>query len=231
MDRVVENVNALLRRRGYKAYSLALNTGAVLATILAIVIGFRELGASGWRLPVVAVATFYYPIYPLGLAVKKVFVGTAARSFLFDSVLFLLPCYFGLSWLTGITMYIAAGYIGIALPLILAIMRIGCFFDGCCYGPPSRWGVRYTADGTRVFPLQLVDAAVNGALFVTLSSVAVVGSLNATLLAWYLLGYGSFRVVSEFFRGHHNRPRRGPLWESQWIAAAVVVGAGIWLWL
>ena len=39
-----------------------------------------------------------------------------------------------------------ADSIGLSAVLALAIMRIGCFLNGCCYGAPTtlRWGVRYT---------------------------------------------------------------------------------------
>lgn len=79
----------------------------------------------------------------------------------------------------------------------LALGRIGCFFAGCCGGPPtaSRWGV-WSSDqrvGARRVPTQLLESAL--ALSLGLAALAMIvghepmgGALFAGTLAAYTLG-------------------------------------------
>lgn len=71
-----------------------------------------------------------------------------------------------------------------AIPLFHFFGRIGCFLGGCCYGVPCSFGFTYThnlieqANGVSRFPIQLVEAAFNLALF---------------FLLWTLQKKGKFR--------------------------------------
>src|SRR5260370_36366136 len=54
------------------------------------------------------------------------------------------------------------------LLVAMAVGRVGCFFVGCCGGPPtaSRWGV-WSSDqrvGARRIPTQLLESALAGIL-------------------------------------------------------------------
>lgn len=79
----------------------------------------------------------------------------------------------------------------------LAIGRIGCFFAGCCGGPPtaSRWGV-WSSDqhvGARRIPTQLLESALAlslglGALAMVVGHAPMGGALFAGTLAAYTLG-------------------------------------------
>lgn len=65
-----------------------------------------------------------------------------------------------------------------AMAIGIAIGRIGCFMNGCCFGLPthSAWGIRfpagsystYTFPGVAIHPSQLYLALAGGALFLTL---------------------------------------------------------------
>lgn len=78
----------------------------------------------------------------------------------------------------------------------LAIGRVGCFFAGCCGGPPtaSRWGV-WSSDqrvGARRIPTQLMESALAlsigvGILAAVLSHGPAGGGLFAAALAAYTL--------------------------------------------
>lgn len=94
------------------------------------------------------------------------------------------------------------------LALGQAFGRIGCFFNGCCYGiayhgpgaiiyPPGA----YPPSGIGLFPTQLVESfflfLLSGLLLLILKKSKVEGYTTA----FYLLSYGLFRFIIEFFRG------------------------------
>ena len=60
------------------------------------------------------------------------------------------------------------------VPLVHGFGRAGCFLMGCCYGVPSRFGIAFTCspiapNGVRLLPVQLIEAAGEGALFFALT--------------------------------------------------------------
>jgi phosphatidylglycerol:prolipoprotein diacylglycerol transferase len=110
-------------------------------------------------------------------------------------------------------------------PLGQAIGRIGCFFNGCCYGRPTdSWiGVMYPVRGidAKIMPTQLME------------SLFCLG-LAGFLLCWkteqkgfytvaYVVLYASFRFVIEFYRGDSIRGVWGLLSTSQWISLILLL--------
>jgi hypothetical protein len=117
----------------------------------------------------------------------------------------------------------------------LALGRVGCLMVGCCYGRPSRWGIRYGVDharagfpwyyvGRRLFPLQIVDGLVS-LVCVAIGAIVIRGPHTPGSIAagWYL-GYGTARFFSELLRGDAARPQIYGLSEAQWTAALVAIG-------
>jgi len=110
-----------------------------------------------------------------------------------------------------------------ALALGIAITRVGCFLNGCCWGEITDvpWAVRYpmkltpvvfdhyqrgllTPDSIStlpVHPVQLYNVSTNLVLFfvclVALKRKRYDGQVSLT----FLCGYGFFRFITEFFRG------------------------------
>jgi len=132
--------------------------------------------------------------------------------------------------------------LGLILPLMMVLLRTGCFLSGCCYGCPSaRWGVHYPAetlrrvDGCRrftpgpapttaVFPVQLVEAAVHLLLFVGLAAWAHARGpalRTGTILLSYFAAYSIARFVLDFARAASARPRRAGLSEAQCMCLAL----------
>lgn len=89
----------------------------------------------------------------------------------------------------------------------LAVGRIGCFFNGCCYGAPTDlpWGVSCAHNTHQwVHPTQLYE---------TLACALLAAGL---LWFWYrrrrdgqvtfiaMVGYGAWRLVNEALRGDHD---------------------------
>jgi phosphatidylglycerol:prolipoprotein diacylglycerol transferase len=90
----------------------------------------------------------------------------------------------------------------IAPPLALgyAIVRIGCFLNGCCYGHLTNlpWALDF-GDGLR-HPTQLYASLINLAIFVILICQRHRKPFAGYLMWLYLGLYGVYRFCIEFFR-------------------------------
>lgn len=133
----------------------------------------------------------------------------------------------------------------IGIGVFLVFGRCGCYMVACCYGCPSRRGVRYGDEHARVgfprwlvgrslVPLQLIDAAVS-AIAVSVAVIAWLTPVPAGhAAAAYLVCYGLGRFVEERFRFDAVRPRWLRASEAQWTALAIawllvaLVGASWW---
>lgn len=122
-----------------------------------------------------------------------------------------------------------------AAPLFHAFARVGCFLGGCCYGISCPVGFIYTrslfpeADGVRRFPVQLLEAAFDLALFWLLHRLSKREQWRGALFSLYLLLYAAFRFGDEFLRGDVVRGIWWGLSTSQWISIGVFLCAGILL--
>ena len=111
----------------------------------------------------------------------------------------------------------------------MAVGRVGCFFAGCCGGPPtaSRWGV-WSSDqrvGARRIPTQLLESVLAlslglGVLVALVSHGPAGGAFFVAGLAAYTLGrQGHLRL-----RAEPRKTRLGGLATSA-LAALVLVAA------
>ena len=140
-----------------------------------------------------------------------------------------------------------------AAPAILmgaALVRVGCFIHGCCYGKPSDlpWAVSY-GPSTPAYASQLKLGVISGAaasslpvhptqlyegFFVAALCGAVLAkgrSLPLPRYCVFLLSvalYATFRFFVEFIRGDAGGFRFGPLTFAQTTSLAVLVAA-VWL--
>ena len=141
-----------------------------------------------------------------------IFYGGAIFGF---SALYLLSRKYRISFLR------LADIIAIGLPLGHALGRLGCFSYGCCYGKlASFWGLE------RV-PTQLISFLALMIIFAILFLLRKRKKFNGQIFLSYLLVYGIFRFVIEFFRGD-PRGQIGFLSTSQVIAFGSVLISG-WL--
>ncbi len=94
--------------------------------------------------------------------------------------------------------------VGLAMPLSLAIARVGCFLNGCCGGKPSGlpWAVTFPGTTTAVHPTQLYELVLDLAAFVFLFWVKKRVRRDWDLFLLSLASYGLIRFVVEFFRYH-----------------------------
>lgn len=119
------------------------------------------------------------------------------------------------------------------IPLFHAFGRIGCFCMGCCYGCPSEtFGIAFSVseiapNGIPLLPVQLIEAAAEGILFVLLAWMAEGKFSGKTMFCTWLISYGILRFVLEYFRGDDYR---GFLWSlsvSQVISLIVIAFAAL----
>jgi phosphatidylglycerol:prolipoprotein diacylglycerol transferase len=123
-----------------------------------------------------------------------------------------------------------------SLALGQAFGRIGCFCAGCCYGSPSHafCAVTFPAGGAApagvpLLPTQLFESAFLFVLTVVLVLILKRKKPFGTVTGWYLVLYGVWRFIIEFFRSD-ERGSVGSLSTSQFIGIFVVL-AGIVLLL
>ncbi len=123
-----------------------------------------------------------------------------------------------------------------AIPLFHFFGRMGCFLSGCCFGVEWEHGFVYhysmieIANGVPRFPVQLVEAVLNLALFVVMFVFLRKGKLKGHLLALYFCVYPVYRFILEFFRGDEYRGFLFGLSTSQLISILLLIAVAVY-WL
>ncbi len=97
-----------------------------------------------------------------------------------------------------------------SLALGAALGRIGCFFNGCCFGKVCHlpWAVtfpqgsfaHYISGGEPVHPTQLYGVLSNLLIFIVLWRIKPDRVFPGFHIALFLVLYGFFRFINEFFR-------------------------------
>jgi len=115
----------------------------------------------------------------------------------------------------------------LGLGIFLACGRIGCLLVGCCYGRPSQFGITYGSrhaalgfptyyTGVRLFPVQAVEAFWALGIVASGTSTILRGSSPGSVLAAWVLLYGTGRFCWELLRGDPDRPYLLGFSEAQW---------------
>jgi phosphatidylglycerol---prolipoprotein diacylglyceryl transferase len=239
LDAIVVRANRLsLFRVPYKPYWIMSDAAALSALAYAWVFSRRFPRVSGLGLGLGILVALL--IYKIVLEAKAALGKAAARSFLQDCLLVIIPSFLVVSLLFKQPLSLALAFLGTLLPLYGCLARIGCFLGGCCYGKPSTNGVlyprtifestghrcrRYSTSpdpGIRVFPIQLVEAAAQATLFGILARTVWQFPSTAGSIFWlYLSMYAVARFVLDFYRTTSARPRYWRLSEAQLICVGV----------
>lgn len=111
-----------------------------------------------------------------------------------------------------------------------AFGRVGCYFAGCCYGLPSeKYGVVFTAhaEPISVLPTNMYEAIFLFILFGALLTLTLLKKENFNMIV-YLISYGIFRFVLEFFRADERGQLLFFITPSQtWSLLMVVLGVAL----
>jgi len=109
--------------------------------------------------------------------------------------------------------FVALGY---------AIVRIGCFLNGCCYGKitGSSCGVVFPyVDSLVRYPTQLFSSLINFVLFIILFWYYPRRRYNGEVFVFYFMGYSFYRFVVEFWR--ESQINFGPFTMGQIISIGI----------
>lgn len=110
-----------------------------------------------------------------------------------------------------------------AIPVMQSIGRIGCYFNGCCYGK-EYYGLGAIPHGDiMVFPTQFTESILCALLAIILITIEF-----RYRFAVYCFSYGAIRFAIEFLRGDEIRGGWLFLSTSQWISIGFIV-LGIYL--
>lgn len=110
-----------------------------------------------------------------------------------------------------------------AIPLFHCFGRIGCFLAGCCYGISLK--VNINLFGFLLLdklPVQLIESLFEFIMFIILL-IFINRNNMIDGVTEYLIAYGVFRFMIEFFRGDSIRGIFCGLSTSQWISAIIVI--------
>ena len=112
-----------------------------------------------------------------------------------------------------------------------AIGRVGCFFNGCCYGKPTTawFGVMFPGHAEAVVPTQLIESAALVGLFFILRKLQTPAALRrpGTVFGAYLVGYALIRWTVEFWRDHQPIVLAGLTLHQIISAVLFAVGVGL----
>ena len=120
--------------------------------------------------------------------------------------------------------------VGSCVTIAHGMGRIGCFFAGCCYGKEtdSIFGVHFPHGAAstldKVHPTQLYEAIFLLVLFAVLTFLAFKCEFKYNM-SIYLVAYGIFRFINEYFRGDARGELLGFMTPSQfWSVVMVCIG-------
>lgn len=124
-----------------------------------------------------------------------------------------------------------------AAPAVLAALalgRLGCFANGCCWGRACDLPWAVVHQGVAVHPTQLYESL---ACAVLAGLVALARPGRGLAAGWALLGYGAWRFANETLRGDYDQ-RLGlgfslapfHLTSAQWFALPLAALGGWLLW-
>ena len=113
-----------------------------------------------------------------------------------------------------------------------AFGRIGCYLSGCCYGieTHSSWDIYFPVHDHAYLPTQLIEMTY---LFILAAILALLAFKKITPYTFpiYMVSYGVFRFIIEFFRGDERGQLAGLSPSQYWCIALVVLAFPVTLFL
>ncbi|MFZ5950303.1 MAG: prolipoprotein diacylglyceryl transferase, partial [Candidatus Rifleibacteriota bacterium] len=122
--------------------------------------------------------------------------------------------------------------IGLAMPVGIAIGRLGCFLNGCCYGTDCSmpWGVVFPAHGqTPVHPTQLYELFTTLLVFFAVKRFMKFQKNHGEAFLFSTVLYSFFRFFIEFYRAENPVVFAG-LRLSQLIAIGLIALCALIRW-
>ncbi len=218
-------------RRGYTPYTMTSVIGLVSALTAAVAVG-AVVGLSG----LIVLAMWGAAVIGLAAASGLRWLLTRRHAQVaLEQIWGVLAAVWLAMWLLDAPVLRCLDIAGVGCAVMLGIGRIGCTMTGCCYGRPSRVGIRYGADhgrlglpavvlGVPTFPVAVTEAAGSLTIAMITSAATVFGPDGAGLVTYLVLA-GGLRYLLEGIRGD-PRPEFAGVSAPRWMAAAQVI-AGV----
>jgi phosphatidylglycerol---prolipoprotein diacylglyceryl transferase len=230
-------------------YLMFMDLATLTAFLLAVLVCVRFADVSVaravafWGLTVVG-----HEVFQL---VKARVTGERSRHYIRDMTAWWLPSALLFGFALGVPWRLVLDSLGVFLASWIAIVRVGCFVGGCCFGRPCRCvGVLYRRPqlfashrplrsfrpgpflARRVFPLQLLSGGVAASLTAVLWFRLEQGTgVAGASFFLYMIFYAPFRFCAEYARG--DRARSGVLTRTQrlllvyFVVSAAVMATGV----
>ena len=103
---------------------------------------------------------------------------------------------------------------GLAVPAALAVARVGCYLNGCCYGKSSGlpWAVTFPVKTqlsmgmppNPVHPTQIYEIIMDIAILIILLAIYKRFRYRGEIMLVFIMLYAVVRFINEFFRAHTN---------------------------
>jgi phosphatidylglycerol:prolipoprotein diacylglycerol transferase len=90
------------------------------------------------------------------------------------------------------------------LALAQSLGRLGCFFNGCCFGKESVYGIYFPVHGLVLIPTQLYSSFILLLIFIILRFLQSRPHRLGQVFYAYLFLYSVKRFFIEFFRGDNR---------------------------
>ncbi len=166
--------------------------------ILDCLVWILIIGIVGGRLLYVLINWQYYIQYPLRVLALR----DGGMAF-HGSLVLAVAAGVLLSRFKGLPFWRTSDFLAPYIPLGHAIGRIGCFFNGCCYGKIIETGPGVTFPGElhMRIPVQLYSSLFLLLLYFFLSFLRGKKTFDGSVFCAYVIIYSVFRFFIEFFRG------------------------------
>jgi phosphatidylglycerol---prolipoprotein diacylglyceryl transferase len=125
---------------------------------------------------------------------------------------------------------------GLAVPAALAIARVGCYLNGCCFGKSSDlpWAVTFPVNTqlnmgmppNPVHPTQIYEILLDLAILVILLAVYKRFRYRGEIMLSFIMLYAIARFILEFFR-YHTNPSANLFFQLLSVGAFVLAGLAL----
>jgi len=140
----------------------------------------------------------------------------------------------------GVPVLVASDLVAPQLALGIAIARVGCFLNGCCFGKESGlpWAVVFPPDcqagwtlpGKHLHPTQIYSALANLVIFIVLRRALARKLADGVVFCGFLVLYGSWRFAIDYLRYYETAMYLGPVsitWNQVFSLAMIAVGLAL----
>lgn len=210
------------------AYSVMLCIGVVAMSVITVM-RRKTYGMSAWKAIVFSLALTAVGV----LGCKLLYIaenfktvseqGITFGGFSFYGAVFLIPfCFLALAKPFGLSARQAIDCCAPGVAIMITLMRVGCFIDGCCGAFPLEIFGKQV-----ILPVQLFESVYDSVLLAVLWYMESTRKKQGNLYPTFMISYGIMRFLIEFLR---DTPKDWLLLsQGQWYSTVAIIASSIWL--